>query len=95
MDQLITMAAVENNRSPETSSDAPDPGRRAGRGRKDAEPTVQVSLRLPASQVNALRELAFAAGRAEKCMITPQEIVRRMIAAALHTDRLPVPDNAC
>ncbi len=82
MDPLIAMRAVDHNRSPETTSESLAPTRR-GRGRKDAEQTVQVSLRLPASQVNALRERAFAAGREEQCMITPQEIVRRMIAAAL------------
>ena len=84
MDPLIAMRAVDHNRSPETTSESLEPARRGGgRGRKDAEQTVQVSLRLPASQVNALRERAFAAGREEQCMITPQEIVRRMIAAAL------------
>jgi hypothetical protein len=80
------MRALDHNVLADTADGSHDPIRHGGRGRRDAEQTVQVSLRLPASQVSALRELAFAAGRQEQCMITPQEIVRRMIAAALKRD---------
>jgi hypothetical protein len=83
------MRAVDHNVLPDTDTGSREPVRAAGRGRRDAEQTIQVSLRLPVSQVGALRELAFAAGREEKCMITPQEIMRRIIAAALKPDDLP------
>jgi hypothetical protein len=73
----------------ETPSDATGGGQHPpGSGvksRRTAEPTLQVSLRLPASQVTALRELALNASRQEQRMITPQEIVRRMIVKALQT----------
>jgi hypothetical protein len=49
----------------------------------DGRPNVQISLRLPASWVGQLRERAIAAARREDCMITPQEIMRRIIADAL------------
>lgn len=45
--------------------------------------SVQISLRVPASWVGQLRERAIAAAWAEDCMVTPQEIVRRIIADAL------------
>ncbi len=83
------MTAIDRTVSPDTANGSDEPVRRNGRGRRDAEQTIQVSLRLPASQVTALRELAFAAGRREQCMITPQEIVRRMIAGALKSGPAP------
>jgi hypothetical protein len=60
-------------------------GARPRRGRDDAEPTIQVSLRLPASWVGRLRDRALAASAREQRMITPQEIMRRIIATALDT----------
>jgi hypothetical protein len=59
---------------------------RSGRKRGTAERTVQVSLRLPASWVALLRQRALAAASVEDAMITPQDIVRRMIAEALKPD---------
>jgi hypothetical protein len=56
---------------------------RSGRARGAEERTVQVSLRLPASWIALLRQRALAAAAAEEAMVTPQEIVRRMIADAL------------
>ena len=53
--------------------------RRARRG----EPTIQISLRLPTSWMALLRQRALAAAAREDCMITPQEIVRRIIEDSL------------
>jgi hypothetical protein len=90
---LTTMTATDRPVFPDAAlPDAglpPDRPVRRKNSRADAERTIQVSLRLPASQVTALRELAFAAGRREQCMITPQEIVRRMIADALRDIEAP------
>ncbi len=64
------------------TQDAPPAPATAGR-RASRERTVQVSLRLPANWMVALRQRALAAAAAEDAMITPQEIVRRMIADSL------------
>ena len=48
------------------------------------EPTIQISLRLPTSWMALLRQRALAAAAREDCMITPQEIVRRIIEDALN-----------
>lgn len=53
-------------------------------GLASKERTVQVSLRLPANWVKMLRHRALAAATAEDAIITPQEIVRRMIAHAMN-----------
>ena len=45
---------------------------------------MQVILRLPANWVKMLRHRALAAAAAEDAIITPQEIVRRMIAHAMN-----------
>ena len=52
-------------------------------GRQPGRPNIQMSLRVPASWISELRERAIAAAHREDCMITPQDIVRRIIAEAL------------
>lgn len=74
--------------SPE-AEDAPSGGVAPLPARLERDPkerTVQVSLRMPANWVALLRRRALAAAHAEDTIITPQEIVRRMIAAALKTN---------
>lgn len=44
---------------------------------------MQLSLRLPPGWIALLRQRALAAAAEEETMVTPQEIVRRMIAEAL------------
>jgi hypothetical protein len=46
-------------------------------------PNKQISLRLPANWIMMLRERAIEAASREQRMITPQEIVRRIVASAL------------
>jgi len=66
-----------------TMTNTPTPGRPPdGPARK--ERTVQVSLRLPANWVKMLRHRALAAAAVENAIITPQEIVRRIIAQAMN-----------
>ncbi len=64
-----------------TEDRAGKPRGRGGRGTEEA--TVQVSLRLPVSWVRRLRQQALAATAREESIITPQEIMRRIISAAL------------
>ena len=64
-------------------TNTPTPGRPPD-GPASKERTVQVSLRLPANWVKMLRHRALAAAAAEVAIITPQEIVRRMIAQAMN-----------
>lgn len=61
----------------------PTPDRATGRGKSDAEKTMQVSLRLPTSWMAQLRRRALMAGAKEDLIITPQEIIRRLIEADL------------
>ncbi len=55
--------------------------RRAAEGER---PNVQISLRVPAGWVYQLRRRAIDASEKEVRMITPQEIVRRIVADALN-----------
>lgn len=73
----------------EDQADRPEgatPARVPAAERVVKERTVQVSLRLPANWVKMLRQRALAAAADEDAIITPQEIVRRMIAQALKLD---------
>ncbi len=73
--------------TPEDSTPEGAARRSRGRGGRAAEePTVQVSLRLPASWVARLRQRALAATAREENIITPQEIMRRIISLALRTE---------
>ena len=74
---------MENNGLPSVASDGVLQAGNGARGRKEQERTVQVSLRLPVSQIHALRERALDTARKEQTMITPQEIMRRIITSAL------------
>ena len=85
VNQPVMVAEMSETRVGESSAEGAR-NRRAGRAKSDTDPTVQVSLRLPSSQINALRERAYAVGRVERSMITPQEIMRRMITKALAHD---------
>ena len=58
----------------------------ARRQAADKPATVQVSLRLPESWMQALRQRALAATAREERIITPQEIMRGIIAAALQVN---------
>jgi hypothetical protein len=77
--QLISMPDDRADRI-----DAPAPANGAGPARVTKERTVQVSLRLPANWVKMLRQRALTVAAAEDAIITPQEVVRRMIAQALN-----------
>lgn len=50
------------------------------------EKTMQISLRLPEAWVSALRREAIKASTAEDRMISPQEVVRRMVGQGLKID---------
>jgi hypothetical protein len=56
---------------------------RPGNSRVDGERTIQISLRLPLSWMTTLRQRALAAAAEEDWTVTPQEIMRRIIAEAL------------
>jgi len=49
----------------------------------DGRSNIQISMRVPAAWMPLLRERARAVSEREERTITPQEIMRRMIAAAL------------
>jgi hypothetical protein len=73
-------------RAPESQPNKPSP--EAGRtGRPPAtEKTMQISLRLPEAWVTALRREAIKASTAEDRMISPQEVVRRLVGQGLKID---------
>ncbi len=64
---------------------APLTGQR-GRPTSAGGPKVQLSLRLPANWIYLLRKLAIEASDREDRMITPQEIVRRLVELSLDSD---------
>jgi hypothetical protein len=47
---------------------------------------MQISLRLPEAWVSALRREAIKASTAEDRMISPQEVVRRLVGQGLKID---------
>ena len=73
-------------RAPEPQPNAPSPETgRTGRP-PAAEKTMQISLRLPEAWVSALRREAIKASTAEDRMISPQEVVRRLVGQGLKID---------
>ncbi len=52
-------------------------------GKRDEGETTQISLRLPESWMTLLRRRAAFASTSEDRMVSPQEVVRRMIRREL------------